>query len=110
MKPFIKWIIRFVILLLILLIIYIAVPTYPQPFFDFIIQHKNFTVYSDEQIQEDFIKIIDEVEFRIKDLEIYESTFQPKIYCPITSRPITTDFQARHRRVLSKQVNQAYMI
>ena len=80
MNPFLKWIFVIGSIIFLIITIYIIIPTYPQPFFDYKLEHKKFTIYSDEKIPDNFIIIIDDVIKRLKSIEINDSDFQPSIF------------------------------
>ena len=71
---------RIIILLLVLIIIYILVPAFPHPLFKHKMEYGNLTVYSDKNFPDNFLEILDDIQFRIEKLEIYDSTFYPDIF------------------------------
>ena len=80
MKSISKWLIRTLIFILSLALIYIAVPAFPHPLFNYKIEYKNFTFYSDQKFPANFNIVISEVETRINNLEVYDTSFSPNIF------------------------------
>jgi len=80
MKRFVKWLLVIFAILLIVFVIYLLVPAYPQLLFPFKQSHKNITLYADEEIPYNFTEILEDVESRIRSLEIYDTTFYPNIF------------------------------
>ncbi|MFC2085146.1 hypothetical protein ACFLS9_08820 [Bacteroidota bacterium] len=79
-KAFFKWTLRLVILFVAVELLHFTILAYPQPMFSHHINYGNFSVYSDKPIQASHLTVLNDVETRIKETEIYHPDFHANIF------------------------------
>jgi hypothetical protein len=75
-----KWISRILFFAIIFEAIHFLIIANPSIFFSDQLIYKRYHVYSDESINHEVLLMLDDVEERIKELEVFEKSFSPKIF------------------------------
>lgn len=70
----------FLLFLLIIVLAYIGLLLYPNTFFSYKTEYKNYTIYSDEFIPKEIGKILDDAQKRIEKSELYYKKDRYKIF------------------------------
>jgi hypothetical protein len=80
LKILFKWLLSTLMLLVIIQVIHFFILAYPKLFFENEIKYKRYSIYYDAPITWEVLKTFDEVEDRLTAIEIFDSSFAPKIY------------------------------